>query len=163
MITYALYPFPLGTLKIGYVDKAIVLIKRMKTLSCDNESSELAKLSDPSKLSDAAFAQVQAYFKGERRSFDFPYVLHGTPFQRQVWQALCDIPYGETRSYKDIAVAIGNPKACRAVGMANNKNPISIAVPCHRVIGANGHLVGYAGGLEMKKALLELEHKHSKI
>ena len=85
--------------------------------------------------------------------------MHGTAFQEKVCEALRQIPYGETRSYKDIAEAIGHPKAYRAVGMANNANPIFIAIPCHRVIGANGSLVGYGGGLEMKKALLELEQK----
>ena len=99
------------------------------------------------------------YLEGKRKVFDFPYEFHGTEFQKKVWKKLCDIPYGETRTYKDIAIAIGNPKACRAVGMSNNKNPITIAVPCHRVIGANGKLVGYAGGIEMKKKLLEIEEK----
>ena len=81
----------------------------------------------------------------------------GTVFQQQVWKALCDIPYGETRSYKQIAEAIGNPKAVRAVGMANNRNPLIIVVPCHRVVGANGKLVGYAAGIEKKEFLLKLE------
>ena len=85
--------------------------------------------------------------------------MEGTPFQKKVWNALQNIPYGETRTYKQIAEEIGNPKACRAVGMANNKNPMIIVVPCHRVIGANGKLVGYGGGLEMKRALLDLESK----
>ena len=79
----------------------------------------------------------------------------------KVWRALCDIPYGETRTYRQIAAAVGNPKACRAVGMANNKNPIAIVVPCHRVVGSNGKLVGYAGGIEMKKILLDLEAKYT--
>ena len=94
---------------------------------------------------------------GKRKSFDLPLKPEGTEFQKKVWNALLDIPYGETRSYKDIAVAIGNPKACRAVGMANNRNPISIIIPCHRVIGANGSLVGYGGGLPIKIELLNLE------
>jgi len=92
--------------------------------------------------------------------FDFKYDLQGTDFQKKVWHALEQIPYGETRSYKDIATAIGNAKASRAVGMANNRNPITIAVPCHRVIGSSGKLVGYAGGLEMKEKVLELESKN---
>ena len=79
----------------------------------------------------------------------------------KVWRALCDIPYGETRTYKQIAATVGNPKACRAVGMANNKNPIAIVVPCHRVVGSNGKLVGYAGGIEMKKILLDMEAKYT--
>ncbi len=88
-----------------------------------------------------------------------PLAPKGTDFQKKVWQALCEIPYGETFSYKKVAQKIGNEKACRAVGMANNKNPIAIIVPCHRVIGENGKLVGYAGGLEVKKKLLVLESR----
>lgn len=95
---------------------------------------------------------------GKRREFTFLYKLVGTDFQLKVWNALKNIPYGEVRSYKDIAREIGNPKAYRAVGMANNKNPIIIAVPCHRVIGSDGNLVGYVGGMDMKKYLLNLEN-----
>ena len=101
--------------------------------------------------------ELKEYFAGERKNFDIPLAPVGTKFQNQVWAALCTIPYGETRSYKDIAVQIGNEKACRAVGMANNRNPIMIIIPCHRVIGANGKLVGYGGGLDVKEALLNLE------
>ena len=101
--------------------------------------------------------QLSEYLKGERQMFYLPLNPRGTDFQKRVWRALCDIPYGETRSYKQIAEAIGNPKAVRAVGMANNRNPITIVVPCHRVIGADGKLVGYGGGLEMKEFLLRLE------
>ena len=104
-----------------------------------------------------AYKQLSEYLKGERKCFDLPFNPRGTEFQRQVWKALCDIPYGETRSYKQIAEAIGNPKAVRAVGMANNRNPLLIVVPCHRVIGANGKLVGYAAGIEKKEFLLKLE------
>ena len=89
--------------------------------------------------------------------------MKGTEFQKRVWKALCDIPYGETRSYKQIAQAIGNPKAVRAVGMANNKNPLLVIVPCHRVIGANGQLVGYASGLEKKRFLLQLENPNFQL
>ena len=104
-----------------------------------------------------AYRQLSEYLIGERKSFDLPFNPRGTKFQRQVWKALFDIPYGETRSYKQIAEAIGNPKAVRAVGMANNRNPLLIVIPCHRVIGANGKLVGYAAGIEMKEYLLKLE------
>ena len=104
-----------------------------------------------------AYRQLSEYLIGERKSFDLPFNPRGTEFQRQVWKALFDIPYGETRSYKQIAEAIGNPKAVRAVGMANNRNPLLIVIPCHRVIGANGKLVGYAAGIEMKEYLLKLE------
>ncbi len=109
---------------------------------------------------DLAVCQLKEYFAGKRKIFDFPYQLKGTDFQQKVWAALCEIPYGQTRTYKDIALAIGNPRACRAVGMANNKNPMSIVVPCHRVIGSNGKLVGYGSGLDMKQALLQLEAKN---
>ncbi|HET7579136.1 MAG TPA: methylated-DNA--[protein]-cysteine S-methyltransferase [Bacillales bacterium] len=101
--------------------------------------------------------QFEAYFNGERQDFDLPVALKGTPFQKQVWQALRGIPYGETRSYSEIARGIGRPKAVRAVGHANGANPIPIIFPCHRVIGKNKSLTGYAGGMDMKKQLLELE------
>jgi len=105
-----------------------------------------------------AAAQLEEYLTGKRKKFTLPLVMHGTEFQVAVWRALQDIPYGETRSYKEIAAAIGRPKAVRAVGMANHRNPISIIVPCHRVIGHDGSLVGYGGGLPLKRRLLELEH-----
>lgn len=104
--------------------------------------------------------QLGEYFSGHRTEFDLPLNPKGTPFQRTVWEALLAIPYGETRSYREIAKAIGNPNACRAVGMANNRNPISILIPCHRVIGANGSLVGYGGGLPIKEYLLDLERQN---
>lgn len=104
-----------------------------------------------------ACQQLEEYFQGNRKTFDVPVHMKGTPFQQSVWNALREIPYGETRSYKEIAQAIGNPKACRAVGMANNRNQILIIVPCHRVIGADGSLVGFGCGLNAKKYLLNLE------
>lgn len=103
------------------------------------------------------FRQLQEYFAGKIKEFKIPLHQVGTPFQLQVWQELLRIPYGETRSYSEIAAKVGNPKGQRAVGMANNQNPIGIVVPCHRVIGKNGNLTGYAGGLEIKQRLLELE------
>ncbi|MFN3074466.1 methylated-DNA--[protein]-cysteine S-methyltransferase [Acinetobacter sp. TY2] len=103
--------------------------------------------------------QLSEYFEGQRKIFDLPLDFEGTEFQQKVWQALLTIPFGETRSYKDIAEQIGNVKAVRAVGAANGKNPISIIAPCHRVVGANGKLVGFAGGLENKDVLLKLEMK----
>ena len=101
--------------------------------------------------------QLKEYFAGKRREFDIPLKLSGTDFQLAVWNALQTIPYGETRSYREIAEQVGSPKACRAVGMANHRNPIAIIVPCHRVIGADGSLTGFGGGLELKRQLLELE------
>lgn len=105
--------------------------------------------------------QLQEYFAGQRREFDLPACGKGTDFQKKVWKALCEIPYGETRTYGQIAAAVGSPKAFRAVGSACNKNPIMIIVPCHRVIGVGGKLVGFAGGLDMKEKLLNIERNHS--
>lgn len=104
-----------------------------------------------------AVAELQEYFAGNRRRFELKLDLQGTPFQVKVWHALSDIPYGETRSYRQIAEAIGFPKAVRAVGGANNRNPLPIVVPCHRVIGSDGTLTGYGGGLSIKEHLLSLE------
>ena len=104
--------------------------------------------------------QLDAYFVGELSSFDVAMNLVGTPFQRSVWSRLCEIPYGETISYGELAERVGNPKASRAVGLANGRNPIAIIVPCHRVIGADGSLTGYGGGLERKTWLLEHELRH---
>jgi len=106
-----------------------------------------------------AATQIEEYLAGKRKKFALSLVMYGTEFQAAVWRALQDIPYGETRSYKEIAAAIGRPTAVRAVGMANHRNPISIIVPCHRVIGHNGSLVGYGGGLPLKRRLLELEQQ----
>ena len=108
-------------------------------------------------LLDEAQRQLEAYFAGRLRTFDLPYRLSGTPFQQQVYRALLDIPYGQTCSYREIARAIGRENACRAVGGANNKNRLPILIPCHRVIGQNGSLTGYAGGLAAKQFLLQLE------
>ena len=108
------------------------------------------------------YSQLKEYFDRNRKSFDIPISANGTEFQMQVWEELQKIPYGKTATYKEIAENIGNKKASRAVGMANNKNPIAIIIPCHRVIGTKGDLIGYAGGIEIKKYLLELEKKNSK-
>jgi len=104
-----------------------------------------------------AIREIEEYLDGDRKIFTVPIELYGTKFQVKVWNELLKIPYGETKTYKEIAKSIGNEKACRAVGGANNKNPIPIIVPCHRVIGSNSSLVGYKGGLQIKKALLEVE------
>ena len=149
-VSSAIYPFPFGQLKIGYEDGAVTLLKR---------TEEPAREEGRTELTDLAFGQITEYLEGRRREFDFPYRLRGTEFQQKVWRALRAIPYGETRTYGEIAAAVGNPKAARAVGMANHQNPILIAVPCHRVIGADGSLVGYGSGLDMKEALLRLEKR----
>ena len=110
-----------------------------------------------SPVLQAAEAQLREYFAGERRAFDLPLAPRGTPFQLQVWQALAGIPYGSTVSYAQLAQAVGNPEAMRAVGAANGRNPLPIVLPCHRVIGADGALVGFGGGLPVKQQLLRLE------
>ncbi len=108
---------------------------------------------------EACASQLGEYFSGERRDFDLPLAPGGTDFQNAVWSMLREIPYGALRSYRDIAKSLANPKAVRAVGAANGRNPIPIVVPCHRVIGSDGSLTGFAGGLEVKKALLLLEQE----
>ncbi len=112
---------------------------------------------------DAPFApiaeQLDAYFKGELTTFDLPLNLHGTAFQKRVWNALLDIPYGATTSYGELAKELGNPTASRAVGLANGRNPISIIVPCHRVVGSTGSLTGYGGGIHRKRYLLDFEKR----
>lgn len=107
------------------------------------------------------FRQLQEYFSGSRKIFDLPLAPIGTDFQMRCWDALLQIPYGETRSYGDIARSVECPKGFRAVGMANNRNPISIVIPCHRVIGSDGKLVGFGGGLDIKKFLLDMENRYA--
>ena len=113
------------------------------------------------ELLSMATIQLDEYFQGKRTTFSLPFKLTGTPFQLAVWKELQNIPYGQTTSYKEIAQKINKPKTYRAVGMANNKNPLPIIIPCHRVIGSNGKLIGYAGGLKLKNYLLELEKSHT--
>lgn len=113
------------------------------------------------ELLSMATIQLDEYFQGKRTTFSLPFKLTGMPFQLAVWKELQNIPYGKTTSYKEIAQKINKPKAYRAVGMANNKNPLPIIIPCHRVIGSNGKLIGYAGGLKLKNYLLELEKSHT--
>jgi len=118
---------------------------------------------DDDLVAEAA-TQLREYFAGERHAFDLPLSFAaGTAFQQQVWKALCDIPYGETISYGELAARIGQPTASRAVGLANGRNPLGIIVPCHRVVGANGTLTGYGGGLERKQQLLDLERGHAQL
>lgn len=148
------YDFPIGKLAIADNSEAITHITTHDVY--DREEYEIKE----TDLIKKAHLQLSEYFEGKRKTFDLPLAPHGTDFQKRCWQALQTIPYGETWSYKQLAIAIGNAKACRAVGGANNKNPIIIVIPCHRVIGANGQLVGYGGGLPIKEALLALENKH---
>lgn len=122
----------------------------------NNDQPQNITIGSTAVLKEAA-EQLNAYFEGTLRTFTVPLNPVGTPYQKKVWELLQEIPYGETATYKQIAVRAGNPKAARAVGMANNRNPIPIFIPCHRVIGADGTLTGFRGGLDMKRKLLEIE------
>ena len=147
---------PVGVLKLVANDSSLIAVL------WENETPNRVRLAElienkqhPILLETQK--QLSEYFEGQRKIFDLPLNFEGTEFQQKVWQALLTIPFGETRSYKDIAEQIGNVKAVRTVGAANGKNPISIIAPCHRVVGANGKLVGFAGGLENKDILLKIE------
>ena len=153
MTAFAVYRFPCGAFRIEEESGYIVSLTLVSSQSPD--------CGTPSPLTDKTAAQMEEYFHGDRKSFDVPYLLRGTVFQKEVWKALCQIPYGQTRSYRDIAESLGRPRACRAVGMANHRNPLMLLVPCHRVIGADGSLTGYAGGIELKQFLLQLEKSHT--
>ncbi|MGP4042450.1 methylated-DNA--[protein]-cysteine S-methyltransferase [Gracilibacillus sp. D59] len=166
MNTLVYYPYdsPLGTILLVSYDQDLILIKFGTIQENEKEITAWAeKHSLPTSLTEAieplqeTIYQLDQYFNGERKTFSIPYKFYGTPFQQKVWQALAEVEYGKTCSYLDIAHHIDSPKAVRAVGGANNKNPISIIVPCHRVIGKNGKLVGYGGGLDKKEYLLALE------
>lgn len=149
-MTMRLFQSPLGKLTLVANEHALTGIFFRHC----NEAPPTPK----SALLAIAEEQLNEYFAGKRQQFDLPIEFKGTEFQKKVWAALLTIPYGETRSYADIAKQVGSPKAVRAVGLANSKNPISIIAPCHRVIGSNGKLTGYAGGLHNKEFLLRLEH-----
>jgi methylated-DNA-[protein]-cysteine S-methyltransferase len=142
------YESPVGPLRLESQDGALVALHLNAKPGPEN-------VEDP--VLAGATEQLRAYFAGERTTFELPLDMHGNPFERRVWDELKQIPYGETVSYGEIAQRIGAPGAARAVGLANGRNPIAIIVPCHRVIGANGKLVGFGGGLPMKRALLDLE------
>ncbi len=145
---YAYYQTPVGLLQLGYQDNTLTSLRPWDGATTDHT---------PTAFTQTVADQLTAYCQGQRTVFDISLAPHGTPFQQAVWHALQTIPYGQTRTYGQIATAIGNPKAARAVGMANNRNPLMIVIPCHRVVGAKGDLVGYAGGLSMKQWLLDLE------
>lgn len=154
-----------------YVDSPIGPLRLVASNTGLQEVSFVKQdLRHPSKEQDdshwvlqAAATQLGEYFAGVRREFDVPLELHGTEFQVAAWRALANIAYGETRAYKQQAIDIGRPKAVRAIGAANGKNPISVILPCHRVIGSNGSLVGYGGGLSVKEYLLNHEQTHLHI
>lgn len=148
------YKTSIGKIAIAEEDGAVSHILFQGDMSLENyEKKETKTIKEAAK-------QLKAYFEGKLKKFDVPLLLQGTAFQKECWQALMEIPYGQTCTYKDIAVKIGNPKAVRAVGMSNNRNKIPIIIPCHRVIGSNGKLVGFAGGLDTKQQLLDLEAKN---
>ena len=157
MIHYYIYEMPIGRMFLAEendrlcnvdIDKAGYHALMKERSDAINEETEL--------LREAA-GQLREYFDGQRQKFDLPIILQGTDFQIKAWKALMDIPYGETRSYKQQAEYIGNPKACRAVGGANHRNRVLIIVPCHRVIGADGSLTGFGSGMDVKRKLLDLE------
>lgn len=149
---YAVYTTDIGDLVIAEENGAITDVFTGPDLPATFQARE-----EETPLIAQAAEEMRQYLRGQRQTFTLPLAPHGTAFQQSVWKALTQIPYGQTCSYKDIAIAIGNPKAVRAVGMANHHNPISFIIPCHRVIGADGSLVGYGGGLALKKRLLDLE------
>ncbi|MBJ7467073.1 MAG: methylated-DNA--[protein]-cysteine S-methyltransferase [Mycolicibacterium sp.] len=150
---------PVGVLTLAGVDG------RLEHLRMEEQTYEPNRAGwqiDDSAFPDAV-EQLTAYFAGTLTEFDLDLHFRGTPFQRRVWEALLTIPYGQTRTYGEIALQVGSPTAFRAVGLANGHNPIGIIVPCHRVIGANGSLTGYGGGLNRKKALLDMERSRSEL
>jgi methylated-DNA-[protein]-cysteine S-methyltransferase len=157
---YAQLPSPIGPLRLVGDDCGLRQI-------VFSENGRAAP-PDPAWKQDAAaldkpIRQLRAYFAGELETFDLPLAPEGTPFQQTVWNELCKIPYGQTVSYGDLARRIGNPNASRAVGLANGSNPIPIVIPCHRVIGSNGKLTGYGGGLPIKEKLLALERRQLRL
>lgn len=151
-----LYKTKIGWLKISEANGNLVNI----SFKGDNDKADKGDKELPeSLLLLEVMAQIESYLCGQRKSFDLPYQAQGTDFQKKIWGILEEIPYGETWSYKELAEKAGNAKACRAVGMANHNNPLPLIIPCHRVIGSDGRLVGYAGGLEVKKTLLKIENQ----
>lgn len=143
------YHFPIGILCIEEEEGFVVGVYREESFDPEKETE--------TPLIRRAYEELEEYFSGQRRAFDIPVRQEGTEFQKKVWEALREIPYGETRSYGEIAGRIGHPKASRGVGGANHRNQVMILIPCHRVIGQDGSLVGFGGGVDMKKYLLELE------
>ena len=148
MASSVLCETPIGKITITEEDGAIIAL---------DFGAEIASSLQETPLLQQASTELAEFFAGERKNFALPLRPAGTAFQQKVWAALLEIPYGQTRSYGQIAAAIGNGKACRAVGMANHRNPIPILIPCHRVIGSDGSLTGYGGGMEIKRILLDME------
>jgi methylated-DNA-[protein]-cysteine S-methyltransferase len=159
MIRYRTIDSPIGLLTLAGHGSALTNLRMVDQTYEPNRADWSV---DPGAFNDAV-DQLGAYFAGDLTDFDIELDLRGTEFQQRVWKALLTIPYGETRSYREIAEQIGAPGAARAVGLANGHNPIAIVVPCHRVIGASGSLTGYGGGLDRKRTLLELEKKRAAV
>lgn len=157
MIRYRTIDSPIGPLTLAGRESVLT---HLRMVDQTHEPSRADWSHDPTAFDDVV-GQLAAYFAGDLTDFDLRFNLDGTPFQQRVWQALLTIPYGETRSYGQIAQQIGSPGSARAVGLANGHNPIAIVVPCHRVIGAGGSLTGYGGGLDRKQKLLELERRRA--
>jgi methylated-DNA-[protein]-cysteine S-methyltransferase len=161
-LAYKFVDSPVGKLKLVASTKGLVAIL------WEHDSPRRVRLAEPAQqdhhpLLIETARQLKEYFAGQRDSFSLPLDMRGTHFQKSVWKALLSIPFGETRPYAELAKQLGNPQATRAVGAANGRNPISIVVPCHRVIGSNGKLTGFAGGLDAKAHLLALESRNRKI
>jgi O-6-methylguanine DNA methyltransferase len=152
---YVRTPSPVGPLFLAASTKGLVRLEFEARMQKPNPATTQLRESKPALA--PWLRELNEYFAGERREFSLPLDLRGTEFQLACWHALLEIPYGETRSYRDIAQAIGHPHAYRAVGMSNNRNPVAIVVPCHRVIASSGSLCGYGGGLDIKRKLLDLE------
>jgi methylated-DNA-[protein]-cysteine S-methyltransferase len=158
---YLIMPSPVGELLLTATEEGLTRVWFEENRHGGPRSAEWRSAEEvggaAERILRAAREQLDAYFAGERKSFDLPLAAAGTPFQERVWKALCTIPFGHTSSYGEIAIRMGEPRAVRAVGAANGRNPIPIVVPCHRVIGANGDLTGFGGGIERKRWLLEHE------
>lgn len=156
MLFYYVFKTPVGFIRICEENRKLTSLSLQREEGA-GESSDFVRHSE---LVYEAYKQINEYFAGKRKTFELPLYGRGTTFQQRVWAELQKIPYGETRSYEDIAVGIGNPRAVRAVGQANNKNPLLIVVPCHRVIHKNGDITGFACGTAVKKYLLDLERSN---
>jgi len=155
---------PIGDLRLASTESGLAYVELPRAAGCGlagwlHHHLPDAQRVDSRERNRAASVQIQEYLAGDRTEFDLPLDLRGTDFQRQVWEELQKIPFGDQRSYRDIAVAVGRPRAVRAVGAANGSNPVSLVVPCHRVINSDGKLGGYAGGLELKARLLAMESR----
>lgn len=157
MIHYYVYEMPIGRMFLAEENDRLcnVDIDKISYHALMEDRSDA--INEETELLREAAEQLREYFDGQRQKFDLPVILQGTDFQIKAWKALMDIPYGETRSYKQQAEYLGNPNACRAVGGANHRNRLLIIVPCHRVIGADGSLIGFGSGLDVKRKLLDLE------